>query len=139
MEPAVEQRDNASMRWIQDSARKTESRVRRLRFTHRAAVILGLVASFVATIFAAVVAKKGMLGSLDWSQACWLIAGFTGITTLSSGLQTGLDIQNNLTKMSSCLGRLKALELAASIGARSPAEISRECEEIAREYSDVLL
>ena len=139
MAPAADQRDTASIRWIQDAARRAESRVRRLRITNRIAVILGLIASFIATIFAAIVAKKGMLGPLDWAQACWVIAGFTGVTTLSSGLQTGLDIQANLAKTSSCLGRLRSLELAVCIGTRSAAEISRECEEIAREYSEILV
>jgi hypothetical protein len=135
----AQQPETASIRWIQDSARRAEARVRRLRLTNRAAVVLGLIASFIATVFAATVAKEGMLGSLDWSQACWVIAGFTGLTTLSSGLQAGLDIPANLAKMSSCLGRLRELELAASMGNRSAAEISKECEAIAREYPEILV
>jgi hypothetical protein len=139
MEPAAEARDTAGIRWIQDAARRTESRARWLRITNRTAVILGLIGSFIATIFAAIVARKGMLGPLDWAQACWIIAGFTGVTTLSSGLQTGLDIPANLGKTLSCLGRLRALELAARIGTRSAAEISRECEAIVKEYPEVLV
>jgi hypothetical protein len=139
MEAAAEPSDDARMRWIQDTTRRMESRVRGLRIIHRATVLLGLVASFIATLFATIVAKKGMLGPFDWSQACWIIAGLTGITTLSTGLQSGLDIRTNMAKSSSCLGRLRALDLAASIGTRSPSEISKECEEIAREYSDVLV
>jgi hypothetical protein len=138
MEPAAEHRDAVTTRWIQDAVRRTESRVRRLRATNRTAIILGLIASVVATVCAAIVAKKGELGPLAWSQACWFIAGFTAITTLTSGLQTGLDLPANLAKTSSCLGRLRALELAASVGTRPAGEISKECEAIAREYPDVL-
>jgi hypothetical protein len=115
--------------------------VRRLRITNRCTVILGLIGGFISTILAAIVAKEGEVATLglDWAEACWVIAGFSGVTTLSAGLQTGLNLQANLAKTSSCLGRLRALELAASIGTRSAAEISRECQEIAREYSEVLV
>jgi hypothetical protein len=139
MTAAGEQREAPGIRWIQDAVRRTEARARWLRVTNRIAVILGLVGSFISTIFAAIVARKGMLGPLDWSQACWIIAGFTGVTTLSSGLQTGLDIPTKLGKTLSCLGRLRALELAASIGTRSAAEISGECQEIVKEYPEVLV
>jgi hypothetical protein len=139
MQPTMERTESAGIRWIQDAARRVESRVRWLRITNRTAVVLGLVASFVATVLAALVAKNGMVGPLDWAQACWVIAGFTGMTTLSSGLQTGLDMQTSLAKAASCLGRLRALELAARVGTRSAAEIAKECEELAREYPEVLV
>jgi hypothetical protein len=139
MAPLAKQPDAARMRWIEDAVRRAESRVRRLRLTNRTALILGLIASGVATVSAAIVAKNGALGPLAWSEACWLVAGFTAITTLTSGLQTGLDLPANLVKTSSCLGRLRALELAAAVGTRPVAEISKECEEIAREYPDVLV
>ena len=57
---------------------------------------------------------------------------------LTTGLHKGLAISDRLTKASACTGKLRALDLAATLGGRPTPDLARECEQVAAEYPDFL-
>ncbi len=96
-------------------------------------IITGLLASTFATVLAGYTAASNS-PLMSWRWTCTLVAIFTLCATISTGVQKQFDISGNLSKVSGCLGRLNALELAVRLGSRSCEEIAKECEEIAVQY-----
>jgi hypothetical protein len=128
------------LHWIRGALRATESQVRRLRKADTWAIILGTVGSSLAAFLAGVTALKGQpVVSDSWVTTCGMAAGFSLIAGMSTGLHKGLGISTRLSRASTCTGKLRALDLAASMGRRDPAELAGECEQVAAEYADLLI
>jgi len=100
-------------------------------------IITGLLTSILATILAGYTATSNS-PLMSWRWTCALVAVFTLCATISTGLHKQFDLSGSLSKVSGCLGRLNALELAVRLGFRSREEIAKECEEIAVQYPDYI-
>jgi hypothetical protein len=76
--------------------------------------------------------------NLSWVTTCGAAAVLSLVAGLSTGLHKGLGVSTRLSRASTCAGKLRALELAASLGRRDSVELARECEQVAVEYADLL-
>jgi len=126
--------------WIRNGMRAAESHVRRLRRADTWAIIVGTAASGMAGFVAGVTAvQKHPLVGGSWANTCAVAAVLSFAAALATGLHKGLGISDRLTKASICSGKLRALDLAATLGGRAPSELARECEQVAAEYPDFLM
>ena len=125
------------MKWITSNKLKAEQKQRSLRRSNTQTIIIGLLAGTFATIFAGYTAASNS-PLMNWRWASALVAVFTFCATISTGIQKQFDISGNLSKVSGCLGRLKALELAVQLGIRPRGEIAKECENIAVQYPEFI-
>jgi len=137
MQQDTRQLPDDHVHWIKQSKINVEKRLRRLRRTNTQTIITGLLASTFATVLAGYTAASNS-PLMSWRWTCALVAVFTLCATISTGLQKQFDISGSLSKISGCLGRLNALELAVHLGNRTREEIAKECEEIAVQYPDYI-
>jgi hypothetical protein len=135
MEQDKVQKSNDQVQWIKDTKQKAEKKHRSLRRSNTQTIITGLLTSTFATILAGYTAASNS-PLMNWRWTCALVAVFTLCAAIASGIQKQFDISGNLSKVTSCLGRLNAVELALRLGSRSHEEISKECEEIAVQYPE---
>ena len=137
MEKEINQKINNQAEWIKDKKLKAERKQHSLSKSNTQTIIIGLLASTFATILAGYTAASN-LPLMNWRWTCALVAVFTLCATIATGIQKQFDISGNLSKVSSCLGRLNALELAVKLGIRSSEEIAKECEDIAIQYPEYI-
>jgi len=137
MQQDVSQLPGDQIKWIEKSKAKVEKKLRRLRRTNTQTIFTGLLASTFATVLAGYTAASNS-PFMSWRWTCALVAVFTLSATIATGIQKQFDISGNLSKVSSCLGRLNALEISIHLGFRSPKEIGKECEDIAVQYSEFI-
>lgn len=137
MEQDIEKKSNDQIQWIKDNKQKAEKRQKSLRRSNMQTIIIGLVASAFATILAGYTAASNS-PLMNWRWTCALVAIFTLCATITTGIQKQFDLSGNLSKVSGCLGRLNALELAVILGVRPREEIAKECEEIAVQYPEFI-
>lgn len=137
MDKDREQKSIGQTEWIKDNRLKAERKQRSLRRSNTQTIIVGLLASTFATILAGYTAASN-LPLMNWRWTCALVAVFTLCATIATGIQKQFDISGNLSKVSGCLGRLNALELAVKLGIRSSEEIAKECEDIAIQYPEFI-
>jgi hypothetical protein len=127
------------LQWIRGALLAAESHVRRLRRADAWAIVLGTVGSSLAAFLAGGTALKGQpLLDVSWVTTCGVAASLSLVAGVSTGLHKGLGIATRLSRASTCTGKLRALDLAASLGRREAAELARECEQVAAEYADLL-
>ena len=126
------------VQWIRENKIKAERKIHRLRRMNTQTIITSLLTSTFATVLAGYTAASNS-PLMNWRWTCALVTIFTLCATISTGLQKQFDISGSLSKVSGCLGRLNALELSIRLGNRSRDEISKECEEIAVQYSDYIV
>ena len=137
---ALDSRASPQMDWIRKGMKAAESHVRRLRRADTWAIIVGTAASGLAAFVAGATAvQKHPLVGLTWVTTCAVAALLSFAAALATGLHKGLGIADRLTKASACSGKLRALDLAATLGGRAPADLARECEQVAAEYPDYLV
>jgi len=128
------------LQWIKSGLRAADSHVRRLRRADTWAIIIGTAASAVAAFIAGVTAiEKQPVGTGSWASSCGVAALLSLAAGLATGLHKGLGISTRLTKASACSGKLRALDLAATMGGRAAPDLARECEQVAAEYPDFLI
>ena len=111
---SVDSTTSPQLDWIRTGMKAAESHVRRLRRADTWAIIVGTAASAMAAL-------------LSFAAA------------LATGLHKGLGISDRLTKASACNGKLRALDLAGTLGGRAPTDLARECAQVAAEYPDFLI
>jgi hypothetical protein len=130
---------NPQLDWIKNSLRVVEPRLRRLRRADTLAIIVGTVASTGATAVAGITAvlnRPAVTGS--WGSTCALAALLSLAAAVSTGLHKGLGVSTNLSKASACAGKLRALDLAATLRGATGADLTRDCEAILAEYPEFL-
>ncbi len=125
------------IRWIVESRKRAEKKMRNFRRANTQTIIIGLLASAFATVLAGYTAASNS-PILTWRWTCAIVAVFTLCATISTGIQKQLDISGNLSKVSGCLGRLNALDLSVRLGLRSKDEIAKECQELALQYPEYI-
>ena len=133
-----QQLPDGHVQWIRENKIKAERKIHRLRRMNTQTIITSLLTSTFATVLAGYTAASNS-PLMNWRWTCALVAIFTLCATISTGLQKQFDRSGSLSKVSGCLGRLNALELSIRLGNRSRDEISKECEEIAVQYSDYIV
>jgi hypothetical protein len=133
-----EQQQNARLEWIQARRASAEARMARTRRSNTRVLYVSLFASTAATALAGFAAAAGAAPVASWRVTCAVVAVFTFVATVASGMQTQLDLPGNLSRLSACVGKLRALEYAAATGTRELAEIDAECQEIVREFPEFL-
>jgi hypothetical protein len=124
------------LQWIQARRERAEVQEQRYRRTNTRAIFVSILTGSAATAVAGFAAASAAAPIGSWRVTCGIVAMLTLIATVSAGLQKQLDLSGNLVKLSSCLGRLRALEYAASMGTRAVPEIDAECEDIVRQYPE---
>ncbi len=137
MENDARQKSNDQIQWIMDKKQKAENKQHSLRRSNTQTIITGLLTSTFATILAGYTAASNS-PLMNWRWTCALVAVFTLCATIATGIQKQFDISGNLSKVSGCLGRLNALDLAVRLGIRPSEEIAKECEEIAVQYPEFI-
>ncbi len=137
MEKETRQKSNDQIQWIMDKKQKAESKKHSLHRSNTQTIITGLLTSTFATILAGYTAASNS-PLMNWRWTCALVAVFTLCATIATGIQKQFDLSGNLSKVSGCLGRLNALELAVRLGIRPSEEIVKECEEIAVQYPEFI-
>ncbi len=137
MEKDTRQKTNDQIQWIMDKKQKAESKQHSLRRSNTQTIITGLLTSTFATILAGYTAASNS-PLMNWRWTCALTAVFTLCATIATGIQKQFDLSGNLSKVSGCLGRLNAVELAVRLGIRPNEEIAKECEEIAVQYPEFI-
>jgi hypothetical protein len=137
MERKIEEKSNGYIQWIKENKTKAEKQQLRLRRSNTQTIIIGLLTSTFATILAGYTAASNS-PLMNWRWTCALVAVFTLCASIATGIQKQFDLSGNLSKISGCLGRLNALDLAVQLGIRSREEISKECEEIAKVYAEFI-
>jgi hypothetical protein len=127
------------LEWIRTGLRAAESHVRRLRRADTWSIIVGTAASATAAFVAGVTAVQKQPLVSSWATTCAVAALLSLAAALATGLHKGLGISDRLTKASACSGKLRALDLAATLGGRAVPDLTRECEQVAAEYPDFLI
>jgi hypothetical protein len=127
---------NTRLQWIQTQRARAEQRELRIRRTNERAIYVSLFAGSAATAIAGFAAAAATSPIGPWRVTCGVVALLTFLATVSAGLQRHLDLSGNLGKLTTCLGKLRALEFAVSMGTRPVSEIDAECEEIVRQFPE---
>jgi hypothetical protein len=137
MQQETGQISDDNIQWIKESRSNAEKRLRTLKKANTQTIVIGLLTSTFATILAGYTAASNS-PLMSWRWTCALVAVFTLCATISTGLQKQFDLSGNISRISGCVGRLNALELAVQLGIRSRVEIAKECEQIALQYPDFI-
>ncbi len=103
------------------------------------ATIVSSAASTLVAGLAATIGPPMGIEAAGWRAACILAAIFGFIATVSTGLSQQLKISDRLFESKQAMGRLRYLDVVMTTGSKSWGEITKEYEEIAKAYPDVIL
>ena len=126
---------------IQASLQAAEGAVAVYQKRHNRLMGTTIVSSAVSTLVAGVTAATGQaaqIGTQGWRTACIIAAIFGFISTVSTGFVQQLKTSERLAEGKQCLGQLKSLEVLIATAGKSRDEITREYQEIVRNYPDLL-
>ena len=132
---------NAFAQMVKASLRTAENHTARLRSTNTRLLVAGIVSSTVTTLVAGgTVATSTVVNMPDqgWRIACIVAAGLAFISAVSTGLTQQLRLGDRASQGNQCVGRLRALDVAITLGNHSWDEITKEYEEITRIYPDLI-
>jgi len=133
MNPISEERE-AMLGRIRDGLRTAEGRVQNLRSRSSRFILVNLVCGALGTIVAGLAAAAGPVagsGPHAWKLTCAAVAVLTASSTFFSGLNQQLAIPDHLAKATTCMARLRALEMEMT-------EMNRDLADVARQYEDVV-
>jgi len=136
----VEERKNL-VASVKASLRKAEGIVAAHRKNNNFMVITTIISSAGATMIAGITAAVGQSASIGiegWKTACIIAAVFGLISTVSNGLTQQLKISDRLLEGRQGLGKLRHLDVVITTGRLSWEEITKEYEEIAQVYPDLI-
>jgi hypothetical protein len=124
---------------VRDSLRRTETATHQLRKADRRLVVTSISSSAACTLVAGVTAAGGPVvgsGIPGWRLACMISAGLAFLATVTSGLGQQLKFNDRLATANECAGRLRSLDVVASMGSRDWREITTEYADIARAFPE---
>lgn len=119
---------------IDASRRKAESYVAHARRANMRAVVVSLVASSLSAFLTGLPSAIGEPLMGTWRVTCMLASLFAVIAAITTGLQAQLRYADRLASATECLGRLRALEVQASLGTLSPEELAKTLAQIVAKY-----
>jgi hypothetical protein len=126
---------------IREHVTRAEAKACRLRRTNTMLIFVSTAASAVAAMLAGLTAARGPMvgqGPSGWRLTCGAVAVLSGCAGLVSGLHQQLAVTDRLTKTLDCAGKLRSLEIALTVNYRDPAEVSKDYEQVIREYQHCL-
>ncbi len=126
---------------VKASLRAAENHTASLRTTNTRLLVAGIVSSTLTTLIAGGTAVTGSAVNLPdqgWRIACIVAASLAFISAVSTGLTQQLRLGDRASQGNQCVGRLRALDVAITLGNHSWDEITKEYEEIARTYPDLI-
>ena len=141
MSPTSEQQD-AILHRIRDGLGRAEARVATLRRRNSHFIVVNLVCGALGTIVAGLAAAAGPAvgtGPHAWKLTCAAVAVLTASSTFFSGLNQQLGIPDRLAKATTCVARLRALEMEITVTRRELMEVTRQYEDVVANYQEFLL
>jgi hypothetical protein len=121
---------------IDASRRRAEAQLSLARRANTRAVLVALLASSLSAFAAGMPAALGQPMVGTWRFTCMIAAAFAAIAAVTTGLQAQLRYADRLAAATECVGRLRALEVQASVGTLSREELAREVSEIVARYPE---
>ena len=100
-----------------------------------------MISSTAVTLVAGITAAIGPVtgtGAEGWRMACIIAAIFGFVSTVSTGLSEQLKISDRLSEGRQGVGKLRYLDVVITTGNKSWEEITKEYEEIAKAYPDLI-
>jgi len=140
MSPSAEQRD-AMLERIRAGLCTGEVRVQNLRRRSSRFILVNLVCGALGTIVAGMAAAAGPVagtGPHAWKLTCAAVAVLTASSTFFSGLNQQLAIPEHLAKATTCVARLRALEMEMTEMNRDLAEVTRQYEDVVASYEEFM-
>jgi hypothetical protein len=120
---------------------RVEQKVSQYRSRYDRILITSVVSSGAATLIAGVTSAVGEaanIGTEGWRLACIIAAVFGFVSTVSSGIIQQKNFNDRLSEGKECLSRLRYLNTVIVTGSRELSDISREYEELAVKYPELL-
>lgn len=120
---------------------RVEGKVSKYRSQYNRILTISLVSSGAATLVAGITSAAGEaaeIGIEGWRLACIIAAVFGFVSTISSGVIQQRNLNDRLSDGKECLSRLRYLNTVIVTGSRELSEISREYEELAVKYSELI-
>ncbi|MDZ7843597.1 MAG: hypothetical protein U5K99_02160 [Anaerolineales bacterium] len=108
---------------------------------HNALVFSSVTSSAAATLVAGVTAAQGPVvgtGPAGWRLACTVAAVFGFTATVSNGISQQLKVNEKLVEGTQCLKKLRSLDIGLTTGSKGFEEVTREYQEIARTYPEMM-
>jgi len=133
---ANDQRDEM-LRRLRASLRAAEGHLHHLRREDAGLVYSSLAASSLGTIVAGLAAALGPTlgkGPPAWKVTCAAVALLTACATILSGIHKQQAVPVGLGKASSCVLKLRALEMGVTLGSRDVAQVAKEYQELSVNY-----
>ena len=121
---------------VEAARRRAELHVSRTRRLNTRAVVAAIVASTVSAFLTAVPAAVGSPLVGTWRLTCMVASVFAAAAAITTGLQAQLRFADQLASATECLGRLRALELQASLGVIPADDLARQFAEIVGRYPE---
>jgi len=97
--------------------------------------------SAIATLVAGITSAAGPVigsGIEGWRAACIAAAVLSFASTLITGISQQLRLGDRLLEGSQCAAKLKALDIGITVGSRPWEDVTREYEEIAISYPELM-
>jgi hypothetical protein len=127
---------------IREGIRKSDQQSADLKKKNSRYLVISIIAGALSTVIAASAAALGPAlgeGAPAWKATCAVVALFTGVGTVFTGLQKQLSVAERLAKAIACSGKLHSLEFALTVNNRDTAEVAKEYENVLANYPDFLL
>ncbi|MEW6406748.1 MAG: hypothetical protein AB1649_33625 [Chloroflexota bacterium] len=132
---------DALIRRIHASLSKADAYTQHQRRLNSTLTLVATLGSAMTAFITALTAIEGPVvipGLLEWQSACAIGAVLSLVTTVCSGLSQQMNISQNFSLGSQCVGRLRALDLVAATQTRSVGDVTMEYAEILKTYSEII-
>ena len=116
--------------------RRAELHARRVRGANTRAVVAALVASSLSAFMTGLPSALGQPLVGTWRVTCMVAAALAAIAAIATGLQAQLRYGDRLAAATDCLGRLRALEVQASLGTVPQGELAKQLADIVARYPE---
>ena len=139
-ENTIDDRRNLSVS-VKASLRKAEGIVSGYRRNNTLLLATTIMSSAAATMVAGVTAAIGPIASIGiegWRISCIIAAIFGFVSTVGTALIQELKFSDRLSEGRQGLGKLKYLDVVITTGSISWDDITREYEEIAKDYPELI-
>ena len=118
---------------------RAERRLRRLRRRDTVGIAVSLGATSLSTVVAgSAAALNQAVATQGWRATCALAAVLAGVGAVATGLRQQLASGDRVARTASCVGRLRGLEFALSVGATSAEAADAQYRELLEQYADDL-
>ena len=138
---SISQERDAMLERIRDGLRTAEARVQNLRRRSSQFILVNLVCGALGTVVAGLAAAAGPVagtGPHAWKLTCATVAVLTASSTLFSGLNQQLAIPDRVAKATTCVARLRALEMEITVTNRDLADVTRQYEDVVASYQEFM-